>query len=163
LDIPSLHLHLKVKLATAKDELKDHYYDHAICLLWNVLYHKDRNMGKKQIRITHRLSGEMLAEGPVGWGITPFEGNYYISQKYLRTEGFKANFVPGICFYKFLYVWLDYRWGDDNVSKFIGWKYWLPNPAMPFIWFRVAVPAHHPGLLIEEFEPEIIVEEVTLH
>ena len=120
-------------------------------------------MGKKQIRITHRISGEILAEGPVGWGITPFEGNYYISQKHLRTDGFKANYVPGICFYKFLYVWLDYRWGDGNVSKFMGWKYWLPNPVMPFIWFRVAVPAHHPELQIEVFELDLAANKVPVN
>ena len=42
---------------------------------------------KKYVRISHRASQTTLAEGPVGWGITPFEGNYYISRKYRRTEG----------------------------------------------------------------------------
>jgi len=60
----------------------------------------------RHIRITHRPSGEVIAEGPLGWGIMRFEGNYYIRRQYLQTEGFKVNFVPGICFYKFLYVWL---------------------------------------------------------
>jgi len=32
----------------------------------------------KKIRITHNPSGEIIAEGPLGWGIMPFEGNYYI-------------------------------------------------------------------------------------
>ena len=114
-------------------------------------------MAKKHVRITHRISGEVLAEGPLGWGITPFEGNYYIGRKYLKTSGFKANYVPGICFYKFLYVWMDYRWGagKNDVSEFMGWMYWLPNPLMPHIWYRVAVPRHHPELLIEEFVPEL--------
>ena len=111
-------------------------------------------MTKKNVRITHRISGEVLAEGPLGWGITPFEGNYYIGRKYLKSDGFKPNYVPGICFYKFLYVWIDYHWGQIEKSKFIGWLYWLPNPLMPFIWFRVAVPANHPELLIEELEIE---------
>ena len=111
---------------------------------------------KKHVRITHLPTGELLAEGPLGWGITPFEGNYYIGRKYLRTDRFKTNYIPGICFYKFLYVWLDYCWGDGNKSKFIAWKYWLPNPLMPFIWFRVAVPGFHPELLIEEYEAEHI-------
>jgi hypothetical protein len=59
------------------------------------------------IRIKHRPTGLLLAEGPLGWGITPFEGNYYISKKYLRRGVFKPNFIPGICPYKFLYVWMD--------------------------------------------------------
>lgn len=109
-------------------------------------------MAKKTVRITHIPSGDVLAEGPRGWGITPFEGNYYIGQKYLQSDGFKANYVPGVCFYKFLYVWLDYHWGDGKKSAFLGWKYFLPNPLFPFIWFRVAVPAVHPELLVEEYE-----------
>jgi hypothetical protein len=27
--------------------------------------------------------------------------------------------------------------------------YWLPNPLLPFIWFRVALPGLHPALDIE--------------
>ena len=117
-------------------------------------------MTKKYVRLTHRISGELLAEGPLGWGITPFEGNHYIGRKYLRTDGFKVNYVPGICFYKFLYVWMDYRWGPrkNEVSRFMGWMYWLPNPLMPHIWYRVAVPGHHPELLIEEFAARSIPE-----
>ena len=55
-------------------------------------------MARRRVRITHRASGIALAEGPVGWGITPFEGNYYISRRYLRTAGFKPNYIPGLCF-----------------------------------------------------------------
>ena len=31
-------------------------------------------MRRKIVRITHRTTGLPIAEGPVGWGITPFEG-----------------------------------------------------------------------------------------
>ena len=113
-------------------------------------------MAKRTVRITHKPSGTLIAEGPVGWGITPFEGNYYIGRKYLKTSGFKANYVPGLCIYKFLYVWLDFKpdtrngnGGNGAVSKFLGWMYWLPNPLFPFIWFRVAVPQHHSEIAIE--------------
>jgi len=99
-----------------------------------------------QISIVHRPTGTMLAEGPRGWGITPFEGNLYIRRKYLRTEAFKPNFIPGLCPYKFLYVWLDLRLADTPSVKNLGWLYWLPNPLLPFIWFRVAVPQRHPEL-----------------
>ena len=102
----------------------------------------------RHLRITHIPSGEVIAEGPVGWGITPFEGNYYIRRRYLKTGGFKVNYLPGLCFYKFLYVWLDFTWGNGN-SRNLGWLYWFPNPLLPFIWYRVAVPRHHPELSVE--------------
>ena len=109
-------------------------------------------MGKKTIRITHRPSGTKLAEGPLGWGITPFEGNLYISRKYLLTKGFKPNFIPGLCPYKFLYVWLDLKLANGDQVKSLGWLYWLPNPLFPFIWYRVGLPREHPDLAVEEIE-----------
>jgi hypothetical protein len=58
------------------------------------------------IRLTHAPSGTILAEGPKGFGgITPFEGNFYIRRKYLRTDALKVNGVPGLCPSKFLYMW----------------------------------------------------------
>jgi uncharacterized protein (DUF427 family) len=105
----------------------------------------------KKIRITHNPSGEIIAEGPLGWGITSFEGNYYIRRKYLKTAGFKINWLPGLCIYKFLYVWLNFNWNDGK-SRNLGWLYWLPNPLFPFIWFRVAVPGNHPELHVELHE-----------
>jgi len=71
----------------------------------------------------------------------------YIRRRYLKTAGFKVNFLPGLCVYKFLYVWLDFSW-RDGVSRNLGWLYWLPNPLLPFIWFRVAVPRNHPDLRV---------------
>jgi hypothetical protein len=69
-----------------------------------------RTTSPRSVRITHRSSGEVIAEGPLGlWGITPFEGNLYIRRKYLRTSHLRPNWVPGLCIYKFLYVWLDLR------------------------------------------------------
>jgi uncharacterized protein (DUF427 family) len=109
-------------------------------------------MAKKQVRITHRPSGILIAEGPLGWGITPFEGNYYIGRKYLRTDAFRPNFIPGLCPYKFLYVWMDLNLQDGRRSRNLGWLYWLPNPLLPFIWYRVAVPATHPELDVEVTE-----------
>lgn len=101
------------------------------------------------IRITHKPSGEVIAEGPLGWGIMSFEGNYYIRRRYLKTKGFKVNFIPGLCIYKFLYVWLDFSWSGGK-SRNLGWLYWLPNPLFPFIWYRVAVPKNHPELDFEK-------------
>ncbi len=105
---------------------------------------------QKWITIKHQSTNAVIAEGPVGWGITPFEGNYYIASKYLKTGGFKMNFLPGICVYKFFYVWLDFESPDGQKHTNLGWMYWLPNPLLPFIWFRVAVPADHPEIIVEE-------------
>jgi uncharacterized protein (DUF427 family) len=104
-----------------------------------------------QVRIKHRETGLLLADGPLGWGITPFEGNFYIARKYLKTNRFKHNFMPGLCIYKFLYVWMDLNLDEGRKIRNIGWMYWLPNPLLPFIWFRVAVPRTHPELEIEEY------------
>lgn len=109
-------------------------------------------MNRRIVRIKHIDSGTLIAEGPVGWGITPFEGNYYISDKYLATNTFRINFLPGICIYKFLYVWLDFLTDDGQKIKNLGWKYVLPNPLFPFIWFRVAVSGRHPEIEIQEFD-----------
>ena len=106
---------------------------------------------KWHVRITHRGTGTLLADGPLGWGITPFEGNLYIGRKYLLTDRFKVNFLPGLCIYKFLYVWMDLRLSTEVNVRNIAWMYWLPNPLLPFIWFRVAVPRNHPELDIEEY------------
>ena len=103
-------------------------------------------MNRKQVRITYVPTGELIAEGPVGWGITPFEGAWYISKRYLHAEGFRYTPLPGFCPYKFLYLWLDFRGTTGEVSRYIGWKYVVPNPLLPFIVFRVAVPTDHPDL-----------------
>ena len=109
-------------------------------------------MPRKHIRITHAGSGSVIADGPVGWAITPFEGNFYIKRRYLISNGFRVNYVPGLCIYKFLYVWLDFVTPDGKVIRNLGWKYWLPNPLFPFIWYRVAVAAAHPDIQIEEYD-----------
>jgi len=109
-------------------------------------------MSHKYVRIVHSGSNSVIADGPIGWGITPFEGNFYIRKKNLVTDGFRINYLPGLCIYKFLYVWLDFVAPDGAVTKNLGWKYWLPNPLLPFIWFRVAVPREHPDIRIEEYE-----------
>lgn len=109
----------------------------------------------KIVRIIHVRSGEVIAEGPIGlFGITPFEGNFYIRRRYLRTNGFRPNWMPGFCIYKFLYVFLDYRAPDGAVERALGWLYWLPNPLLPFIAFRPAVPQRDSALRVEEWTAE---------
>jgi uncharacterized protein (DUF427 family) len=116
----------------------------------------------QSVRITNKPTGTLLAEGPLGWGITPFEGNYYISRKYLRTTRFKTNFFPGLCPYKFLYVWLDLTLDNGAREKNLGWMYWLPNPLLPFIWFRVALPGFHPTLVVERYHVQSVGSQSDL-
>jgi uncharacterized protein (DUF427 family) len=104
-----------------------------------------------RVRIKHKSSGEILADGPLGWGVTPFEGNFYIRRKYLKTNRFQPNYVPGLCLYKFLYVWMDLHLEGGKRIRNLAWMYWLPNPLLPFIWFRVALPRAHPEIEIEEY------------
>lgn len=42
---------------------------------------------KKQVRITHKPSGEIIAEDSLGWDITSFEGSYSIRGMCLETSG----------------------------------------------------------------------------
>ena len=111
-------------------------------------------MAGTRVRITHTRTGIEIADGPVGWGITPFEGNYYIGKKFLRTDAFRVNFIPGLCLYKFLYVWLDFHLPDGDTIKNLGWMYWLPNPLFPFTWYRVGLPQYHPELTLDKYQAE---------
>ncbi len=105
----------------------------------------------KKVRIRHRDTGLLLADGPLGWGITPFEGNFYIAKKYLKTDQFRVNFLPGLCFYKFLYVSKDLHHDQGRRVRKLACMYWLPNQLLPFIWFRTAVPRTHPEIEVEEY------------
>ena len=102
----------------------------------------------KHVRILHRATGATIAEGPRGWGITPFEGNYYVRRRYLRDGKFVTSFVPGLCPYKFIYLWLHWEYEQTRVSL-LGWRYIIANPLFPFVWWRVAVPGSHPELIVE--------------
>jgi hypothetical protein len=37
------------------------------------------------MRIARKPSNRLMAEGPLRWGITPFEGTYNIRPRYLKT------------------------------------------------------------------------------
>lgn len=100
----------------------------------------------RQVKIVYKPTGTVLAEGPIGWGVTRFEGNFYCQAKYINRGLFRVNYIPGICVYKFLYTWVDLVIEDKVVSKNLSWLYWLPNPLIPFIWFRIAIPGGHPEL-----------------
>lgn len=76
------------------------------------------------VRLTHAPTGTLLAEGPVGWGITPLEANFYVRRRHLKTDRLRVNFIPGLCIYKFLYAWLDLDLGDGKRFGNIAWLYW---------------------------------------
>ena len=101
------------------------------------------------IRIMHRPSGTLLAEGKSGWDITAFEGNYYIRKKCLSGDYFALTAIPGICVYKFFYLWMDIVIEDHPRARFLAWKYVVPNPLLPFIWFRTAIYGSHPEIEIQ--------------
>ena len=102
-----------------------------------------------RVRITHLPSQTIIAEGALSWKeIMPFEGNYYIHANCLKTNDLHRSGIPGFCFYKFLYVWLDLH-AAKRVYRQVGWKYVMPNPLLPFIWFRVAVAKDSQDLWIE--------------
>ncbi|OIP68428.1 MAG: hypothetical protein AUK48_15985 [Oscillatoriales cyanobacterium CG2_30_44_21] len=104
---------------------------------------------QKIITITHRETGELIAQGYEGWNFFRFEGNYYIHRKYIKTKGFKFNCTPGFCIYKFFYFWLNLKLNNGQKEKFIAWMYVIPNPLFPFIWFRIGLPQYHPSLNVE--------------
>lgn len=106
------------------------------------------------MQIRFQPTRAVIAEGPLGWGITSFEGNYYIRRRYLRDGSFRPDFIPGVCIYKGLYIGLDYIAPDGAAVKHLGWMYWLPNPPFPFIMFRVAIPAEHPLLMVESIDEQ---------
>ncbi len=107
-------------------------------------------MANQFIRITHKSSGEILAEGKAGWGIFSFEGNYYVANKNLKTKGFSFSGVPGLCPYKFIYFWYHFQSQNGEKHAMLAWKYWIPNPLFPFIAFRIGLPKSHPDILIEK-------------
>ena len=82
--------------------------------------------------------------------VSPASSSNSSRRKYLHTEGFHPNFIPGLCPYKSLYVWLDLHLLDGGRSCNLGWLYWLPNPLFLLIWYLVAVPSNHPELTVDE-------------
>lgn len=38
----------------------------------------------------------------------------------------------------------------SNCFRNLAWMYWLQNPLLPFIWFRLALPRLHQEIEVEE-------------
>jgi uncharacterized protein (DUF427 family) len=100
---------------------------------------------KRLITITHRQTGELIAIRLSRLGLF-FESNHYICPKYIKTNGFKFSLLPGICFYKFVYLWLHLKLSNGKREDFMAWMYVIPNSLLPFIWFRIALPQNHHAL-----------------
>jgi len=105
----------------------------------------------KHIQILHRPSQTLLAQGQQGWDITPFEGNYYVRKKCLNGARFKLTAIPGLCPYKFIYLWMDIEIENHPDARFMAWKYVIPNPLLPFIWYRAGIYGNHPDIEIKAF------------
>ena len=104
------------------------------------------------VEIKLKSTGETIAKGKTGWPITPFEGNYYVQKKLITSGKFVPNYIPGLCPYKFLYVWMDYITDAGKKIESLGWMYFIANPIFPFIWFRIGIPQNHPEIEIIKSE-----------
>ena len=102
-------------------------------------------------KIIHSPTGIIIAEGTTKDGLKSFEGNYYVKTKYFKPAIIKTNYVPGLCFYKFIYIWMDLILPDGGKVRNIGWKYIIPNPIFYIVIGRVGLPKNHPELSIEEY------------
>ena len=102
------------------------------------------------LSIVHRASGVELARGATGWWLTPFDNSYYVARRCLCSTRYRNRWIPGICPYKGLYHWLDWEFenshGECYRERLLAWRYWLPNPLLPFIIGRIALPMSHPAL-----------------
>jgi hypothetical protein len=100
--------------------------------------HDDSRIGRQRPQRRRRFESHTAGpvtssrKGPVGWGITPFAGNWYISSKRLRTDGFLTTAILGLCPYKFVNLRRHFRVTNGDVTKNLGWRYVLPNPLFPF-------------------------------
>ena len=45
---------------------------------------------------------------------------------------------------------MDLNPKSGEKARMLGWLYWLPNPLIPFIWYRIGVPQQHPDLAVED-------------
>jgi len=117
-------------------------------------------VARRSVRIVHRPTGTIIAEGSIGWGITPFDGGYYVARRHLVAGRFETSFIPGLCLYKGLYSWMNFHSPDGTTTYGLAWFYFLPNPLFPFIWFRVGIPRRHPELtVIEYMSPKLSLPE----
>ncbi|MCO7227249.1 hypothetical protein [Pleionea sp. CnH1-48] len=100
-----------------------------------------------KISIVLKSSGEVLAQGQLGTEIRLFEGNYYAKSSALKSTKLRCSYIPGICFYKFIYVWFHVK-DEQHSQRWLAWLYILPNPLFPALWFRVGFAGYDERLEI---------------
>ena len=105
----------------------------------------------ENFQLIHNSSGTVIAEGSFKDGVKTFEGNYYIKKKYFIDGMMKTNYVPGICFYKFIYVWMDLILPGGKKIKNAGWMYIVPNPIFYFIIGRIGIPQSNAELSLKKY------------
>ncbi|TXM70712.1 hypothetical protein [Methylobacterium sp. WL120] len=72
------------------------------------------------MKVVHRGSGTVLAEGPSGWGMSRFGGGIHIRRRHLVGGTFSLGIVPGLCVYRGLYLSLDYMPPDGPIERGLG-------------------------------------------
>jgi hypothetical protein len=83
------------------------------------------------IRITRKPSARLLAERPLGWDTRPFEGNYNIRRRYLKTDRMLPDFFQdcaGINFSKS--GWIQ-NWLRANEAEVLAGTIFYPTPYYP--------------------------------
>ena len=104
-------------------------------------------MTVKNFQLIYIPTETLIAEGPFS-ALKKLEGNYYIKEKHVVKGRVKTSYIPGLCPYKFIYVWMNLIVEDRKISG-LAWKYIIPNPIFPMIWFSIGFPQQHPELKIE--------------
>ena len=79
-------------------------------------------MAKKYVRVTHLPADTGLEEGPLGWGITPFEGNLCIRRSHLLTDKAQGEPRPGLLPLQVPPRLRGLKLSDDDVSRNLGWN-----------------------------------------
>jgi len=102
-----------------------------------------------RFEIIHNGSGLILAEGAIS-ELKTLEGNFYIKSSLFKEGVMRINYLPGLCIYKFIYLWVDLVLPNEKRVRNIGWKYILPNPLFFTIIGRIGIPMNHPELLIKK-------------
>lgn len=101
-----------------------------------------------KFKLTHIKTKKIIAEG-IEKDIYRLEGNYYIKESAFKQGIIVNTYLPGLCFYKFIYVWVNIKISDKLILKSFGWKYILPNPIFFKIFKRIGIPINQDEIQLE--------------
>lgn len=103
--------------------------------------------GPRPMALVYRPTGEIIATGRRGRGITRFEGNWYVKRALLRVRTIRPTWIPGLCPYKGLYMWVRVELPSGAILEPPAtWVYWLANPLLPFLFRRLGLDGSHPDI-----------------